>query len=430
MNQLQQVADGSYDDWHPVLQTLLVLAIPYKLFGLPATTYVQLLFFSAALAYMMSAFYRYSMKKRLRIIIYCLFMVNPLTGYMMMIPWKDSTFTILTMLLATAMLEIVYSEGSRLKSVGFLVFVGIVLGVCTLVRHNAILFTAPFMLCLIVMSKNFRKRSFCVIGIALLLILSVKGILYKAIGVEKPNQRVVETTGMCMVMMGNAYVTNPECMSDDVIEFLESVKTADFWEVYYKLGDWNHVKWSDEDEVLDDMDSVGAKTILSYTLDTFKNCPEPSIRAFLAVTGMVWKVDGDVPWSECLERYDNNFVTGSTYRYDISAVYENYKTSAFGEWLTELLDQYREIVKNSFLRYLFYYAGIYDAILLVLAVAYMVRRMSIKPLLLIAPVMVYNFGTAVLLSGYDWRFFYYTFPCLFVLAFALQKKDGDACETA
>lgn len=426
--QLKWSIDGTYYDWHPALHTLLAYTIPYKIFGIPGIVYVQIVFFSIALAYMMAVFYRYGMKKKLRLIIYAFIMLNPMTGYMMMIAWKDSAFAILTLLLTVIVVELVYSEGEILASRWVVISVAVILAVCTLVRHNAVLFTVPMMICIISIAVKQRKKAFCVVVISLLLVLLIKGPLYRALGVYKPNQRVVETTGMCMVMMGNAYVQNSDFMSDEAVQFLEDVRNPLFWGNCYKLGDWNRVKWAEKESSLDEMDAIGASRIIGYTFDTVARCPNETLRAFLAVTGMIWKIDGDTPWDECLEYFDSNYIGNKIFQNDIEHVLIKFQPSEFGQWLKSIIDDYKSIIKNSVFKYLFYYIGIFDMILLVYALYLLSQKGCLKSIAIIMPVFAYNFGTALLLSGFDWRFFYYTFLCFFGMLFAMTKYKARGME--
>ncbi|MBO5509211.1 MAG: hypothetical protein J5962_01995, partial [Lachnospiraceae bacterium] len=61
--QLNEAMTGVYDDWHPLLHTLLVYFLPIKLGGVWLIELLQLIFYSLSLAYLICTLRWYGCKK-------------------------------------------------------------------------------------------------------------------------------------------------------------------------------------------------------------------------------------------------------------------------------------------------------------------------------------------------------------------------------
>lgn len=84
-------------------------------------------------------------------------------------------------------------------------------------------------------------------------------------------------------------------LDKETTEFLYRVAPSEVWEEAYCLGSFNLVKVSAETN-LNAIEEAGLKNVLKYTLRAFKASQMHSLQAFLRLTGMVWKLDGDMTW--------------------------------------------------------------------------------------------------------------------------------------
>ncbi len=144
-------------------------------------------------------------------------------------------------------------------------------------------------------------------------------------GVERPDKRVTETTGMPMSVLCSVYVymsQDPDAMSQEVREFMDSLATPDQWETYYSRSE-----------------------------------------GFNSIN----------------------------------------------------------------LKYLFNYLGLVILFLLFIAVAQLGHG-NLARVFLVIPVMAYNFGTMLLLSGNDFRFFHFNFllvvPLLYIILQGKQQRPA------
>ncbi|MBO5768183.1 MAG: hypothetical protein J6R49_06590, partial [Clostridia bacterium] len=139
--------------------------------------------------------------------------------------------------------------------------------------------------------------------------------------------------------------------------------------------------------------------------------PEIAKRSVLTLTKMVWGMDYGNGWSIGYGISGNDI--GIKKEYDAESV--------------ERINAYRGAVGGSSLKYLFNFIGVIISCLLVASVS-KIGRGGIKRFFAIIPLLIYNFGTMLLLTGHDFRFFHLNFvlavPLIFILFSCLREKDG------
>lgn len=410
LSQLKQATTGVYSDWHPFMHTLLFFTIPLKLFG-GSDEYIvllQLVWFSLALGYL-----NYSLMKngcsRLICAAELLFvLLSPVTGRIMMYPWKDCGFAIFATVLVAQYVSIVCTRGTWLeKSANLAVFV-VSAALTTLMRHNAILFVLPLLaVAMLLCWKRKRLIAGGLIGGYVALFLLIKGPVYSLYDVEKPDNRVIETTGACMVIMGEVVTENPNALPDYIRAFLYEVAPKEVWEEKYSCGNFNYVKW-DEDTDVSVIEKAGYGTMLMYTYETVKADKLHALHGFLALTDMVWKIDGSIPAeiSPSVEEVTDN------------ARFENLRGNCWN-----IVTIWTKLVKSSPAVYIFYYVGLLNLLLISFSLSGITRWGALLRGVHALPILIYNFGTALLLTGPDWRFFFYTFPVFIPFAFLILRKD-------
>ena len=158
VDQYKQVLTGSYNNWHPVLQTWLFFWIPWQIFHHPAGfAFFQIILFSLSVAYLYRVLCRRGCPAWFLIISWLFLATNPQTAKTMMFPWKDSALTIAALVIFTQLIEIFETEGTWLcKWHHFFSFTGMCF-LATSFRHNAILLTAPVYILLFLFQKKHRK---------------------------------------------------------------------------------------------------------------------------------------------------------------------------------------------------------------------------------------------------------------------------------
>ena len=408
--QYEQAIENNYNDWHPVIHTLLAFKLPLALTGgwTGSIVLFQITLFSFVVAYAL-----FSIKQHTNpsYVIMALFFIilNPRTLNMAVSPWKDVWFALGALLLITYALHIYYTKGEWLKSPTHTVIFILTVVLTTLLRHNALLFTIPLLFAIALIIKPKKTLVICLSTVALL--FAVKYPLYSLLDVENPDKRQAEMLGLPMVIIGAAVTNAPETLDEEILEFAYKVSPQEVWENKYTYGSFNDVKW-DERTNNDVIEEYGTIKILSMTADCIKNCPNESIRGLIKLTNPVYTITDDY-----------NVIFTPT-------IPENeYNIEHHGIPKLDSLIKKATVALNILFPHIFLYLGAMHLTLLVLMMAkYKLNKWKDwKKIFFILPVFVYNFGTTFLLTGAQdaFRFFYYTFLIMPVLLVFLCRNEQE-----
>ena len=409
-DQYIQAIQNQYDDWHPVLHTLLAFEIPLTLTKgwLGSVVLVQSLCFCAVIGYTCQV-----IRKHFGILPAAITMawilLNPVVMLTAMHPWKDVGFAICALLLAAYALQTVVSKGAWLHRPFNMICFVIVAAVASIIRHNGILFTLPVILgvALCLDWKRAVAVGFCVV----LLFGAVKGPVYSILKVEDPDRRQVEMLGLPMAVIGAVATESPELLDKETKTFIYQVTPKETLEASYQFGSFNSFKFLPETD-LEVIEQYGAVKVLSMTLGCFKADPKTTFRSVMTLTGRLFTLK-DAYTGYVYPRVTNNpYGIEQTGNKTLFKLYTTYADKIF---------QYVPAV--------FMYLGIMHLILVIalLAKVKLKRRGDLAKLSIVLSVFCYNFGSGLLLS--DWqdifRFFFYTFPLmpvLLLIIFCNQKE--------
>lgn len=403
-NQYTQAIQNQYNDWHPVLHTLLAFKLPLTLTGgwIGSVVLLQVLCYSGAMGYACNV-----IKKHFGMIWALVAMVwmvlNPLVMMTSMHPWKDVGFAICALLLAAYALQAVATKGQWLHRWQNLICFGLVAVAASIFRHNGILFVAPVVLAMALFLSWKRALTLC-LGVVLLFAV-VKGPVYGLVGSEKPAQRQVETLGLPMTVIGAVASRNPAALDAETREFVYRVSSKEVWEEKYILGDYNAIKYDDltNNDVIEE---YGRGKVISMMIRTTVSDPKNALSGLVALTKQLFGFSG------AAMEYALPRVVG---QHDVIKQTPNLS-------MMKVLKTYSQAV-NKFLSHTFLHLGIQHFILLafVLAKVKLKKRLDLSKLLVVLGVFCYNFGSGLLLTSYGdiYRFFFYTFPLMPVLLLML-----------
>lgn len=412
-DQYGQVLSGQYNDWHPVMQTLFSFWIPLTLTGgwIGSISLFQVLVFSLSLSYTLLSVRKYT-NNRVALIMMLYVLLNPETSNIALFPWKDVPFAIGAMLLLTLALHIWFTNGEWIRNPWHLVSF-VILWVCTtLFRHNALLFTVPFLVAVFFLITKKTALILCV-G-ASVLVVGIKFPLYSVLDVKSPDKRNVESLGLPMTVIGAAVTYAPERLDDDILEFAYQVAPREVWEQNYRYGNFNNVKFHflTEKWVIE---RYGPKKILNMMIRCFQKAPVESLKGFIKLTETVYSVCDDYKYMDIPVIGQNEY---GIYQQGIPA-------------LQNVNEKVTRAVFNLFPRSFMYIGSMHLILLIViLAKCRLNKWKDWKKILMVIPLFVYNYGTALLLTGaFDSsRFFFYTFlltPILLVILL-VNKKERTA----
>jgi hypothetical protein len=390
-SQYSQAITDTYNDWHPVLHTLIFFKLPILITGkMTSIIWFQIFYFSLILGYMSTIITQYFGKMQAVITLLCI-ILNPYIDVILLYPSKCVAFSIFGLLSTVITFQILLKKHESQKVASWILIVlGFIVAFTTLFRHNAILFTGPLLLGLLF---NLKKIDWIKVFISFLVVLIlIKGPLYSYLNVEQPGYRVLETVGLPMTVIGNVVKETPELMDEELSDFVYSIATPEEWENKYECGNFNSIKWTNIN--LDFIDNAGYYKIIKLMFKCFKLSPRASFKALFSLTDIVYGIDTGLEGDLTPEIFSND------YGVEYSGV----------PIIRSILEFYTFVVDNSILVY-FRTCGV--AILALITI--MIIKMNLKSSknrkknLMVMPIFIYDFGTMLLLTGEDARFFFITF---------------------
>lgn len=404
ITQYEQAITGNYSDWHPVWHTLLIYTLPLKVFHhYGSIIAVQIIVISIAIGYMCMVVLRW-FNLKIAIISLSYILLNPYSTLIFMMPWKDTAMAVACLICCTKGLDIWFSNGDGLRKWYDILLLGVSLTNVTLFRHNGILFSFLFCVALFIVSD--KKNAIKTIGVVAILLLIIKGVLYPYLDVQKPDSRVMEITGLPMTVIGNVIAKAPEKVDDEVKEFAYSVASRESWEEYYVCGDFNSVKWEHID--INVINEAGVAKILKLTVKCFAQAPRESVEATIALTDLVYGishgVEGGYPSGTSGDSY--GFV-----RHDIKL-------------LKSICVLYTAVIRKTHIEVIFLLGtSILMLITSILSKSKLNKKEDWKRILLCLPILVYDLGTMLLLTGPDYRFFYASIMVTPICLLLFSNKD-------
>lgn len=402
--QYQQATTNYYSDWHPVWHTLLFFSFPLALTGKTASiVFFQMIYFSLILGYFTLSIYQFSNCKA-AIISLGYILLNPYTGCIIMYPWKDVAMAIVILWSMVCITKIYYTNGQWGLKKGRIVLLAVLLANATLFRHNAVLFTVPMILVLFFQLKRRKWLELLILFFACIFMIKVP--IYSSLKVEKPGQRRLETMGLPLTVIANVTKEHPELLNEKTSAFVYQMASQEDWEEKYICGDFNKIKYYMDASIIDETSTLD---ILSMMLNCFKIAPQSSYEALFMLTDMVYAVEGPIRGDFSPEISNNDF----------EIVYKG------NEMLRDFLLLYKKIVASTVFKYIQYIGlSILIMIIFILNKSDLKNWNDWKRILLCMPIFTYNFGTMLLLTSPDSRFFYVSYlVCPLVVLIMLKDRE-------
>lgn len=412
-NQWYQVDKGAYVDWHPVIHTILFMKLPSLICkSLAFVNLVQLIWIALSCMYLAMVMERWGIGRAGSAASVLVALAVPASTIVLSFCWKDTALTIFATLIAAQMMEIVYSEGRWLKDWLHVAVFSLVCALAMLMRHNGVLLVGPVLVLLVILFwKQIRRYALTAGILTMVIVAGIKGPFYQILQVQNHSQVSAEMLGVPMTILANVLIHEPEKLDPECREFLYRIGDQELWEENYKEGNWNSAKWMGKDISNDVIEEVGTENVLKYTWDAVKSSPYYAYRAVVKLFDVVWKPLGNnVEWS-----YHASVDPGNVYGYETTGV----------PVLQRVLDLAGRLsTTGGPLLTWGWYTGFYIFLLLFAGVSRL--KQGLTKCIFWLPVLAYDFGTALLLCGPDFRFFSFntvlTFPLL-IMIFGEKQDD-------
>ena len=392
LDQWWQIQNSQYDTWHPVFHTLIIALFTKVVNHYGFAVFMQLLLYSLLCGYLLYTMAKWRFPVRGMLLAEFFLAANPQTHRILLFMWKDSALTLFMLLFTVYLIHVWKSGGRWLKKKRNLAVWILVLISISLVRHNSILYTIPFLILAVFFFKEIRRESIISLVLMLAGMWVIQYPVYNLVGASRPSQTYVETVGVPMTILCNIHETAPESLDPEAAEFLAEIGPEKRWDIY-EMGNYNSFKFvTNANQVISSTDPLD---FLSFTARTAANAPGLSLQAVYQVTRMVWDIRGTTPWHTDLE-------------YQIQENEWNFSYVEDRAGMRTVLNDFDNWVMDSALDTLFSYNGIHLLALILCTLFVFARKgKGWKALVLTLPVLAYNYGTMLLLCGPTYRFFHF-----------------------
>ena len=393
LNQYYQSLNNYYDDWHPVIHTLIFFKVPMLITNnyISSMVIFQIILCSLILSYVFYTIYKYSSFKY-TIISMLFILLNPNICNVMMYPFKDVAFGYSALLLITILINIIYTNNKYIENKFIFILFISTLALTTIFRHNGVLFTLPFFLILLYfLPIKIIKKIFVYTALIILFIIFP---LYSFLKVEKRKSSIDELLGIPLNIISAVTKYDYSDKLLDEYEIIYSIAPYDSWN-NYEYGNYNLVKYHEFNNK-DIINDLGASKIFEIAHKCFKISPYISIKSIIKLTNPVYSIDDDFFYPTLINIAPN----------DYGIVYSGNAT------LKNILFLYLVFILT-FFPHIFLYIGFMHLILIASSILKFQskNRSSISLLLIILPIFTYNYGTMLLMTDcHDMsRFFHYVF---------------------
>ncbi|MDR0673529.1 MAG: hypothetical protein LBF93_07700 [Zoogloeaceae bacterium] len=396
-NQWLQVHNGRFDDWHPVIHTLLIWLVTRIIDHYAFVCFVQITVFSIGVGLLIATLESWGFGRKHVLTAGLFIILNPYTMNIMMYLWKDSALTVLIVFIAIMMINIYFSQGAWFSKWRNAMLFALAVGLASIVRHNGFFFTLPLSVLVLFLYSRQTIKAPAAVVLTMAFVFLVKVPLYSALNVTYPHNFYQESVGIPMTILGDALIKKSHALPPKAKEFLNTLATDEEWRKNYVPGNYNSIKFTFN--ASDRIKAVPPRIFLKWVLQTYTNAKRESFSAVCNVTDIVWKI----------ERGGSGFITPPP-AYANNIISRALHIGFIGYFVFCLM--------IPVISWLFTNTGLL-MLLLLLGGIFSLRRNGANALFLLVPSVCYNLGTMLLLCGPDVRFFHFnvviTLPLLFVL---------------
>lgn len=242
--------------------------------------------------------------------------------------------------------------------------------------------------------------------------MAVKIPLYSALRVGKPDKRVMETTGLPLSVISNVAKSHPERLNEETADFVEKLVRgkSELLNSYNVIG-FNSIKWAGCD--FSQIEEKGVRGILRMMFHCIRVAPKTSARAMIGLTIPVYGIEVACRAGDGIT--ENNF---------------GLKACPV-KLIAKLKRIYAAGISRTPLKYLFSNIGTLILVMFafILFKTDFTKKEDLKRMFLCLAIFIYDFGTMLLLSGPDVRFFFVTFLVWPLVVLVMSQKSRAAERT-
>lgn len=405
IDQYGQSVTGEYNNWHPAWHTLLFFTLPLKFTHLTSSiVFFQIIYFSLFMGYFAFTIYLYS-GIIYAIIASAFILLGPFN--LLMFPLKDVAFAItaaFSMLFGT---HIYFSNGIWCKKTYRIIIFAFMLANATLFRHNGLLFTFFLLLALIFFMQ--KKKYLLLVSLTILFLVFVNIGVYSFFNVKKAGKRIQEIMGVPLTIITTVTKEYHDNIDEKTLYFVKELTTKQpNWKIYHNNSEgFNSIKHREGKANNEVIEKTGIFGILKIMYRCFTIAPKQSLMSFILLTRPVFCLD--FVCKEPLYIYKNEF----------GIKFKNIKMMCIENF-------YLQFISIIYFRNFFSVIGFANLIMLsfVMFKTNFTSFSDLKRFLLCIPIFIYNFGTMLLSSGGNSRYYFISFlVCPIVILIMARQKQ-------
>jgi len=452
--QWEQVRTGTFDAWHPPIHTMLIWLVTRIHYSYGAFIAAQVLFFSFLCGYMAATMRAWGFHAAWT----ASFVIAAVCAHKAMLyAYKDALFACFVIWAAVCLINIVLSGGVWLGKWGNRIAFAVALAFASMLRNNGIAFTIPVIILLCVFYAK-KQTLACIFTscLTLLMVVGVRGPLYKAVGVTQAAAKQNYLAAICpsLTVLGSIYQVAPDALDEEGIRFMyylvgpgikgQEIVFGDgrgfmsFFPIYFENYEEEFRERTDEFVSL-----YPPEKLLAMVLRAVKNEPNLALKALATANRVVWDPAAVLYAYQRDEELIRDFIVQN--QGNAAALSTITPICIHPEFVAETI----AASKNGFLRafqapyrvidillrcfppgYLLQCTGVAMLALPLCTWISLRRRRNWAVLLLTLPSLAYNLGTMLLIGGPDYRYFILnaiiTIP-LILACLAKAKEAGPDC---
>ena len=187
LDQWKQVLNGHLRDWHPAFHTMTIWLIT-RINLSPATVAIsQIVALGSTVGWALAVLQRFGVPRTVLWFTSLVVALFPVNGFIVVTLWKDVAYSIVMVVLAMYIFQIVMQKGAWLKRPRNWLYLGVVLALVSLYRHNGIVPACGAGILLLICYRKYWKGLVVSMVLAISIHTGVRGPLYDAFDVRRGN---------------------------------------------------------------------------------------------------------------------------------------------------------------------------------------------------------------------------------------------------
>jgi len=185
LSQWNDALTGHFNDWHPAFYAMNFWLIA-KVWQSPSTVALaQILILGLTAGWGLSIMQKLGASKIIILISCLLLALSPVNGLMVTTLWKDVAYSIAVLALTLIVLQIVISDGQWLTNRQALLFMGIIIALVAIYRHNGPSVALGTPIVLLFIYRKFWKQIMLAFLLGIIIYVGIRGPLYAVLDIQR-----------------------------------------------------------------------------------------------------------------------------------------------------------------------------------------------------------------------------------------------------